>query len=97
MMPQYVRLRADPEKIHIGIRYLPIEGEWMVVLTQKKRCVAVISIHSSPEVAMWNVLNSAKRQTFDGIDLDMEWAYLHPQFLSQYRHIMLNQPLPKCP
>ncbi len=69
-----VRWRADPKKIRVSIKR---DGEaWSVTVKERATGLGIYSSSMDPERAVEIALSSA--HYFDGVDLDMQWAYEHP-------------------
>lgn len=72
-----VRLRADPAKVRCSIRR---EGDqWRVWVRELGAKVVLTATGKDPTAAMLSALEKAKNIGMDGIDLDLMWAYDHPQ------------------
>lgn len=69
---EFVRFRADPRKVRIGIRRLPCG--WRAEIAG--RFVATHKL--SPVRALVRALRLAQQSGLEGIDLGMQWSYPHP-------------------
>ena len=85
-LPQHVRLRADPSKIRISVRKLSggLGGKHPWLIQLRSRLTGAVKWccdwANSPDQALDDLLGvAAKDKKFPGIDLDMGWAYRHPQ------------------
>jgi hypothetical protein len=77
-MGKLVRLKADPKKIRVSVCHTEHDTWWVTVKQLSTGWLA--SVESvSPIVALKKALRRACNAGFDGIDLDMDWTYPHPQ------------------
>lgn len=73
-----VRLRADPEKVRVSIRR--VEPRWWRVTIASRCGGGILSTGATePREALARALRWANETRMDGIDLDMQRAYKHPQ------------------
>lgn len=79
MKAELVRLRADPKKIRVSIRRAG--NLWRVVVRSLITDSMTSAGNQDPGVALRYALEAASRlgDDFEGLDLDMQWAYEHPQ------------------
>lgn len=78
--PYLRRFRADPSRIRVGImRYGEGPQRWVAMVTQKQTGAKTLGFSDDPERAVEIALGHARANRFDGIDLDMQWSYPHPQ------------------
>lgn len=72
------RFRADPSRIRVAVR--KVGDEWAVSIETRGRSKRrVRAQHRSPKRALVIALRKAEALGFDGMDLEMGWAYRHPQ------------------
>lgn len=76
------RFLVDPERIRVSLR--PEGSRWRALVESRApladRCgSAYARRHNDPQQAVMRALRAADREELPGIDLDMQWAYQHPQ------------------
>jgi hypothetical protein len=76
--PLLVRWRADPAKVRVSIRRSAAEGIWSVCVAERATGANVVGWGSSPSDLIDRMLRRAFQQSFDGIDLGLQWSYPHP-------------------
>lgn len=77
-MKRLVRLRADPTKVRVSIRYSPMYWDWIVTIASRCSDSTVMTQHGNAERAVEEALALADAAGIDGIDLECQWAYEHP-------------------
>ena len=73
------RLRADPATVRVAIRRVA-GGMHMVTVSGSDSDCEIVETHSCPRSAIYRALLGARAAGIQGIDLDMAWAYEHPQY-----------------
>lgn len=71
-----VRLRADPAKIRIRLRYWPDQALWWCFIQDAKTTVE--GHNAIAEYAVRDAYERAELAELDGIDAGMGHTYLHP-------------------
>jgi hypothetical protein len=74
------RLRADPMRVRVGVRRCGVD--WIVnIASRLERDAHPVAevIDPSPRKALVLALRMAEACRLPGIDIDMSWAYEHPQ------------------
>src|SRR5580698_11376899 len=70
------RFRANPEKVRVAVRR--VGDEWEATVSIRDNPHRVLKASSMyPERAVLTALRLAAK--WEGVDLDMQWAYDHPQ------------------
>lgn len=75
MVGNLVRLRANPNTVRVGIRY--VSGSWLASVTSGS--IRALAYADNPEQAVERALEYAARIGLAGVDLGMQWSYEHPQ------------------
>lgn len=78
-MTESVRLRADPEKVRIGLCYQGENKVWVITVRSRNNSNVIICRDKHPKEALEKALKMAEKAGIPGIDLAMQWAYDHPQ------------------
>lgn len=74
--PASARFYADPSKVRVAFR--PHNADWLVCISSRVTGVKVSTLAKDPEAGVLLTLLRAAT-LMDGIDLDLNWAYYHPQ------------------
>lgn len=72
------RLRANPKRVRVAIRRMP-DGRWLATVQSREDGRAVGCLHNVALRALARAIRSASDAKFPGVDLGMDWAYVHPQ------------------
>ncbi len=76
-MSEYVRLRANPEKVRVSLRR---RGQgWIAYVEVLADGRLTVAESFTAAMAVEQALAEADDNGFDGIDLGCDWAYRHPQ------------------
>lgn len=73
------RFRANPGVVRVSIRQA---GDRWIAFVAPRDVTAGLSFYynsSDPKCAVLKALQLAQRKGMPGIDLDLQWAYDHPQ------------------
>ncbi len=77
-MDNLTRFRANPNVLKVSIR--KTDNGWSARIMRRDESGIYYGYHSTdPRRAVLKVLHIAHRMGMAGIDLQMQWAYIHPQ------------------
>jgi len=77
---EFVRLRVDPSKIRISVRYYPYQGYKLKATNLHNGNVFAILFNDSVSVGMFDLLDALNARHVDGLNIDLMNTYKHPQY-----------------
>lgn len=79
-MDMLARFRADPKKVRVSIRRSG-EGWTVAVKSRLTAAPTVLVLGNDPDSLLSGALAVASEAGIPGVDIDMQWAYRHPQLI----------------
>ena len=70
------RFRVDPSRVRVAIR--AVGSEWLATVTSRETGRRVEARGTRPRNAVTKALRTAEAEAIGGVDLGMEWSYVHP-------------------